>query len=214
EMPVITDGITRYMALFQCEEPKEIGSIRSARHDFITIAQSFDAVFAHWGGSKFALDKLQEKVIDNVDALTNPYDAYFRKDTAQAPHNGFTSYERLNNAAEKLGYKKETNFVGYPHIKSVSSKEGNYDINISYPYPFNVKFTYSSQSNSYLRSVGGFKEVDRNTNKQVEVKNVIVMTAVSKQIEGQYNDVEIESSGEAAVYRNGEIIKGSWERKS
>jgi len=58
EMPVITDGITRYMAVFKCEEPKEIGSIRSARHDFITLAKSFDAIYAHWGGSYFAWKNL------------------------------------------------------------------------------------------------------------------------------------------------------------
>ncbi|MEK7452729.1 MAG: DUF3048 domain-containing protein [Patescibacteria group bacterium] len=214
EMPVITDGITRYMALFQCEEPNEIGSIRSSRHDFITIAQGFDAIYAHWGGSKFALDKLKEKVINNIDALVNPHDTYFRKKTISAPHNGFTSFGRLYNTAEKLGYRLKTDFIGYPHIKAISRSNGNYEINIPYPAPYNVKFLYSSKSNEYLRFIGGFKEVDKNINKQVAVKNLVIMKAASKQVKDQYNDLEIEDSGEAMVYRNGEVARGIWERKS
>jgi hypothetical protein len=38
EMPVITGSITRMMAIYQCELPEEIGSVRSARHDFIPLA--------------------------------------------------------------------------------------------------------------------------------------------------------------------------------
>ncbi|MBU3924750.1 DUF3048 domain-containing protein, partial [Patescibacteria group bacterium] len=64
EMPVITDSITRLMAVFGCIIPTEIGSIRSARHDFIDLAKSVDAIFVHWGGSHFALDKLKTGAID------------------------------------------------------------------------------------------------------------------------------------------------------
>jgi len=214
EMPVITDGITRYMAIFQCEEPKEIGSIRSARHDFINLALGLDAIYAHWGGSEFALNKLREGIIDNIDALVNPHDAYYRKSTARAPHNGFTSFERLDEAASKLGYRLTTKFSGYPHTKDESVRNRDYEINIPYPSPYNVKFRYDSESNSYLRSTGGFKEVDKNNNRQVKVKNLVVMKAVSKQIKDQYNDVDLENSGELTVYRNGEIILGSWEKRS
>ena len=58
EMPVTPDGITRFMAVFQCEDPKEIGSIRSAREDFIPLAAGLGAIYAHWGGEKEALEKL------------------------------------------------------------------------------------------------------------------------------------------------------------
>ncbi len=214
EMPVITDGITRYMAIFQCEEPKEIGSIRSARHDFITVAQGFDAIYAHWGGSIFALDKLKEGVIDNIDALKNPNNTFYRKSNIKAPHNGFTSFGKMKSTAEKLGFRLKTKFEGYLHIKGKSATKRDYEINIPYPYPYNVKFRYNSSLNSYLRSIGGFKEVDKNTNRQVVVKNLVVMEAMSRQIKDQYNDVDIENSGKVVVYRNGEIIRGKWERKS
>jgi len=214
EMPVITDGITRYMAVFKCNEPSEIGSIRSARHDFITLAEGFDAIYAHWGGSHFALDKLNNGTINNLDALKNPHDTFYRKSNIAAPHNGFTSFSRMKNAANKLNYRQTTDFEGYSHTKDESKTNQKYEINIGYPRPYNVSFRYDPKTNSYFRSVGGFKEVDRNNNKQVTVKNLVVMEAGSHQIEGQYNDVEIENSGNATVYRNGEIVHGTWEKRS
>src|SRR3989344_2427674 len=44
EMPVTDGGVTRMMTVFQCEQPKEIGSIRSARSDFIPWVHGLGAV--------------------------------------------------------------------------------------------------------------------------------------------------------------------------
>ena len=212
EMPALTGGITRLMGLFSCEEPAEIGSIRSARHDFLPFARSFDAIYAHWGGSYLALDLLNKKVLDNLDALPNPYDAFYRRSDKLPPHNGFTSFARLLTAAQKLGYRLESQAASYPRIKDEAALSANQNIAIGYPYPYNVDFTYDYKTNSYKRFRGNEKEIDAGDQKQVEVKNVIVMTAESRQVNPDYNDVDIEGEGKLAVYRNGEVIKGKWKR--
>ncbi len=214
EMPVLTGQINRMMAVYVCESPSEIGSIRSARHDFIPLAQGLDAIFAHWGGSHFALDLLNKGIIDNIDALPNPYNAFYRKTDKPAPHNGFTSMDRLLNAAKKLNYRLENRFEGYSHLKSQKSntKGQMSKLEISYPYPFNIRYEYDSKNDSFLRWRGGKKEIDKLTGKQVEVKNIVIMRAKSRQIEGDYNDVDIEGQGEAVVYRLGEEIKGTWRK--
>lgn len=216
EMPVITGSITRLMAVFQCEIPEEIGSIRSARHDFIPLAMGLDAIFVHWGGSHYALDKLNRGIMDNINALVNPYGAFYRNSAIPRPHNGFTSSERLLSAAEKLGYRLEDEFEGYQHMQfpisnfQFSNTKGV--LKIGYPYPFNVKYEYNPKTNGYLRWRGGTGEIDKLTGEQVEANNVVVMRARSRQIEGQYNDVDVEGTGEAAVYRNGEEIIGTWSK--
>lgn len=214
EMPVITGGINRLMAVFQCGRPQEIGSVRSARHDFIPLAMGFDAVFVHWGGSHYALAKLNAKVMDNIDALRNPHGAFYRKSGIPRPHNGFTTIERLFAAAGKLGYRLETTGAGFPHLPdSISpNHREKATLTIAYPGSGKVRYDYNPDSNGYLRWRGNTKEIDKLTGKQVETKNVIVMRAFSRQIEGQYNDVEIEGKGEALVYRNGEEIRGIWEK--
>ncbi len=213
EMPALTSGITRYMGIFACEHAEEIGSIRSARHDFLPFAKSFDAIYAHWGGSYLALDALKTKELDTIDALPNPYDAFYRRNDRLAPHNGFTSFARLKEAAQKLGYRTEGKATGYPRIGDEAVLSTNQNISIGYPFPYNVDFSYAYTTNSYVRSRGGEKEIDAATQTQVEVKNIIIMRSASRQISPDYNDVDVENGGDTIVYRNGEMKKGTWKKE-
>ena len=213
EMPALTNGITRYMGVFGCGHAQEIGSIRSARHDFLYFAKSFDTIYAHWGGSYLALDALKMKELDNIDALPNPYDAFYRRNDKLAPHNGFTSFVRLKEAAQKLGYRMEGKGVGYPRIGDEAVLNTDQNIALGYPFPYNVDFFYDHAKNAYARFREGEKEMDAAMNMQVEVKNVIVMEAASRQVNPDYNDVDVEGEGNATVYRNGEMKKGTWKRE-
>jgi len=215
EMPVITGSITRLMAVYICEEPEEIGSLRSSRHDFIPLAMGLDAIYVHWGGSHYALDKLNAGIMDNIDALKNPYNAFWRKSYLPAPHNGFTSMARLINAAEKLGYRLVNKFEGYLHLEDPEPQiKAKGKLFIGYTGNYEVYYEYDPETNSYKRWRAGEPEIDKLTNKQVEVKNVIIMRAASRQIEGPYyNDVDVEGIGTAVVYRNGEEIKGTWKKE-
>jgi len=216
EMPVITGGITRTVAFFQCNEPEEIGSIRSARHDFIPLTMGIDAVLVHWGGSHFALDMLNKGIMDNVDALTNPYQAFWRKQTIPAPHNGFTSIKNILKVIKAKNYREVSNFEGYPHLEISGGKGQILDkkgiLNILYSIPFNVRYEYNPETNSYLRWRGDEPEIDKLSGSQVEANNIVIMRAFSRQLEKDYNDVDVEGQGRAVVYRNGEEIKGTWEK--
>lgn len=213
-MPVITDSMTRLMAVFVCNSPKEIGSIRSARHDYIELARGLDAIFVHWGGSHFALDKLDKGIMNNIDALANPYNSFFRKSGIVAPHNGFTSSSRLLEASQKLGYRAEGKEDGYLFFDAIpaSSATTTKTLTIGFPGAFAVKYIYDPVKNSYLRWRGGTKEIDRNNGQQVAAKNVVAMVTASRQIEGQYNDVDVTGSGKAKIYRNGEEVVGTWKK--
>jgi len=217
EMPVITGSITRLMAVYGCETPEEIGSVRSARHDYIPLAMGLDAIYAHWGGSHFALDKLDAKIMDNIDAMENPYNAYWQKSGIPMPHNGFTSLERLLNAAEKLGYRLTNKFGGYPHLSEseVESQKAkvNGRLSIGYSGHFKVFYEYDKDENIYRRWRDNQREIDKNNSNQVEASVVIIMRTESRMIEPpDYNDVDVEGEGNAVIYQNGEEIKGFWKK--
>lgn len=210
EMAVITNSITRLMAIFNCEQPDEIGSVRSSRHDYIPIALGLDAIFAHWGGSHFALDVLATGVIDNIDAMENPFSTYWQDWSKPMPHNGFTSYKRLLNGADKLNYRLTNNFEGYPH-EETKPKALKGTLTIGFGNKYRVYYEYSSGTNKYKRWRGGEKEIDKNTGQQVEASVIIVMRASSRMIEvPDYNDVDVEGSGQLSIFQNGEEIKGTW----
>jgi len=212
EMPAVTGSITRYLAFFACNKVEEIGSVRSARHDHIPLAMGFGAIIAHWGGSHFALDKLDAGIMDNINALYLENSVFYRKLSIYAPHNGFTSFERLEKYSSEKGYGLTNTFEGYKFWDEENPNQGKGRITISYPGSFKVEYEYSSDTNEYLRFKGGTREMDKNTSAQVVAKNVLVMYAASRQIEGQYNDMDIEGEGDAIIFQNGEEIKGKWSK--
>ncbi len=212
EMPVVTGGITRYMAIYVCDNPTEIGSIRSARHDFIPLAMGFDTIFAHWGGSHFALDKLNNKIMDNVNALYLDGSVFFRKPGLPGPHDGFTTIERLQEYSERMGYRMESNFDGYKFHEKENPSDKNGLLTIGYYSIYKVDYEYDAETNSYLRYKGDKEDIDKLNSEQITAKNVVAMFAASRQIEGQYNDMDIEGEGKAIVYQNGREIKGVWQK--
>ena len=212
EMPVITGGITRYLAVFVCSNPSEIGSIRSARHDFIQFAMGLDAIFAHWGGSHFALDKLDNKIMDNINALYLDGSVFYRKHGIPKPHDGFATIERLVDYSKRVGYRLEDKFSGYQFYNEENPIDKDGMLTIGYPSIYRVDYKYDHKTNSYLRFKGNKKDKDKLDSKQISAKNVVIMYAFSRQIEGQYNDVDVEGEGKAIVYQNGWEIRGKWKK--
>lgn len=216
EMPVTVGGINRLMAVYICGNPSEIGSLRSARHDFISLARGLDSIYAHWGGSHFALEKLQKGIMDNIDALPNRYKAFYRKSGYQPPDNGFTTTERLLRSAKSYGYRLETEFEGYPHstLEQIENKEATSTriLEVRYPGNYKVSWEYNPDDNYFYRLRGGTPEIDELTGGQVKAKNIVIMRAQQRHLEGQYNDVDVEGEGEAAFYRAGREIAGSWQK--
>lgn len=213
-MPVTTGDITRLMAVYVCGNPKEIGSVRSARHDYIPLARGLDAIYGHWGGSHFALDKLNAKIMDNIDALPNPYNAFYRKPGIEMPHNGFTSMSRLITSAQKLKYRLTNQFSGYLHGEDKAQIVETKTLNLGFSGAFAVRYEYDPKTNSYFRWRGGTKEIDKNVSRQVEAKNVVVMFAKVQPLEGQYNEVQVEGQGNARIYQNGIEIIGKWKKNA
>lgn len=212
EMPVTPNGITRMMAIFQCEEPEEIGSIRSAREDFLTLVNSFGALYVHWGGEREALNKLNNGILDNIDAMKYEGTVFYRKSSIPRPHNGFTTIELLTAKAESLGYELNDTFAGYFREEKSERNLNNVvsAISVDYDNPYDVKWTYDSDSNTYKRIRGGEAEIDGNTNKQIGTSIVALMHTASKVLNRDYVTVNTVGEGSAELYQNGIMISGTW----
>ncbi len=215
EMPVTPDGITRFMAIYQCEQPKEIGSIRSARKDFVPLAASFDSIYAHWGGEHGILDELKNHIIDNLNALVYDGSYFYRKSSAKPPHNGFTNYELIEELSNKLDYDLNDKFEGYPHLENDVKKNINNivdEINIAYAGPYAVRWDYDTNTNLYKRSRGGSPEIDKNTGEQVTSRVVIEMMTTASDLYDQYINVDVYGQGQVKVYQGGIVTNGTWKK--
>lgn len=214
ELPVLVSDVTRLTALYQCNEPTDIGSVRSVRHDYLFLIEGIDGIMAHWGGSYHALNRIAAGEFQTINALTNPFNAFFRKNTLPAPYNGFTTYERLWGALEKLGYRTTTNFKGYDFKDDApaADRPAGGTLSIGWPGQFRVSYEYNPTTNRYDRYWAGVKQVDAEDHAQVAPSVVAVMRATNTYADGPggYNDMAIEGKGELAVYQDGKEIKGTW----
>jgi len=188
ELPAYTSSVTRLLGVYSCSIPKEIGAMRSARHDHIALAAGVDAFFIHWGGSHFALDLLNKNVTDHIDCMNTNYCE--RWDWQNDPvmrmeDSGHITAENAVKAMEEKGSHTETKFVGYPHQKEADlENRGNNggELRVAFASPYDVGYTYDKESNSYLRSWDGTADTDRNDGTRLAPKNIVVMFAKSEQI--------------------------------
>lgn len=79
---------------------------------------------------------------------------------------------------------------------------------------YNVIWNYDSSQNTYLRENGGQKFIDLDNKSQLSAKNVVVMLVkergpVDKNLHMFYTTT---GTGEALIFQNGKVIKGSWKK--
>lgn len=207
-------GITRFLALYQNSKPQLIGPVRSVRLYYVDWIAPFQASVAHIGGSKFALDEVRNGNYRDIDQFFNA-GSYWRATDRYAPHNVYTSFEKLDALNQKKGYTTSV-FTAWPRKDSTPSKAPNatvIDVKIS-GIPYNSHYQYDAASNTYLRSEGGAQHIDREAG-QIAPSSVIVMdTVMSKVFEDGYREqITTIGSGRARVFQDGIVTEGTWTKK-
>lgn len=185
EMPVFTNSNTRLMGVYLCDIPESIGSMRSARHDYLPLAKGLDAVFVHWGYSKFAETLLDRKIIDNINCLTTSFcPRWEQTGKMKYEDTGHITQEGIFQAMEKYGYRTTGSFSGYPHQAeaSLEARPAGGRLRLAFPNPYDVSYDYDRASNSYLRIWDDIPDFDKNNNVRVAPKNIVVVIAASEQI--------------------------------
>jgi len=230
EMSAVYGSITRLMGVYGCITPEEVGSLRSARHDFVHIAKSLDSIYVHWGRADIEQFKevLNSGIIDdmncNDDAGKSSGKYCFRKEGMErGVDSGYAKFAQLIEGANAFGYSTENKFSGYPHQAEVAldQRPNGGNLRVAYAKPYDAEYDYDKATNSYKRTWGGVADTDRNTKERIAPKNVVVLIADAAPIKvgEQYVNVQIgdpwfdsADSGSAFYYMNGQQYKGTWKK--
>jgi hypothetical protein len=207
-------GITRFLTLFQEANPGNIGPVRSARPYFVDWAHSYDAGYAHVGGSPDALAKIKTDGVRDLDQFANS-GAYHRISQREAPHNMYTSMQNLRDLAAAKGYTSST-FTGWTRKKDAPAKTvtaNAIDIAISGP-TYNVHYDYDAASNTYLRTMGGAPHNDADSGTRLAPKVVIgLITPYSLMADGYHSSYGTTGSGAVKIFQDGTVTEGTWKRE-
>lgn len=206
-------GITRFLAVYQESKPQLIGPVRSVRLYYVDWIAPFQASVAHIGGSKFALDEVRNGKYRDIDQFFNA-GSYWRATDRYAPHNVYTSFEKLDALNLKKGYTTSV-FTSWPRIDGKASETPtatSIDVKISGP-AYNSHYDYDGATNTYKRFQGGAVHNDREGG-QITPSVVVVMdTAMSKVFEDGYREqIATTGSGRARIFQNGTVTESTWSK--
>jgi hypothetical protein len=195
-------GITRFMPIYLCREADQVGPVRSARPADVDLVYPYYALFAHCGGGLPTLRMIKQAGIADLDELTWA-GAYWRTHDRRAPHNLYSSTQRLRAAGGtaypfqgEVGSPFE--FLSTSGVKNMErdrqreqrraqeeaqqSAANQYQplitvvsqVVIPYASVCAVRYSYDPTTGRFLRFVAGAPHTDRTTGRQLAADTVIV----------------------------------------
>lgn len=222
EMPV-EGGMSRSLALYKDKTTAKIGTVRSARHNFLDYVLENDAIFVHFGWSHYAKEQMSTLKIDNINGLSDS--PFWRENPEKlaTEHTAYTSLEKVINFAKNKGYRATTDNKGVLNYSideiDLSSKDGSMVANnVVIPYSdnyYSVTFTYDADSKRYKRYVNGIAHTDYFTKEQYTSKNIIITKInFTNADDNYYLDFNNTGTGDGYYITNGYAVPIKWEKSS
>lgn len=223
---VAEGGITRMLVVFA--DPRsvpELGSIRSARSDFIDFAGGIDAILVHAGASYAARAQLNKQKTAHIDMDEVPEafwrDAAWRRDRGYE-HSVKTTGERLTAAIAKLGIRSAIKdpaltafrFQPYGTVNPPADPAANPATTVTVVFSdYNTAtFRYDAQAKLYTKSQLGSVQTDVADGKPLTVTNVFVLRTTIKSIdETVLRDANL-TSGTGYYISNGARVPIKWKK--
>lgn len=214
---VAEGGVTRFLALYQDQQPTNIGPVRSARPYYVQWAMGFNAAYAHVGGSPDALSDITSWNVRDLNQFYNGA-AYHRISSRASPHNVYSGIDVLSQLAGSKGYTSST-YTALSRKKDAPSKTPNatsIDFKLSGP-TYDPHYDYDAQTNSYKRSEAGEAHTDANTGAQLSPKVVIAIAVPLSQgaldaSGAYYSNYNVIGTGEAWIFQDGTVTQANWSK--
>ncbi|WEK53608.1 MAG: DUF3048 domain-containing protein [Candidatus Cohnella colombiensis] len=213
-------GITRFVVVFQSKQFTDpIGPIRSIRPYFLEVGEFYNSVLVHAGASNDALAILQKQKKQTLDEINNAGAYFYRDKSRKAPHNVYSTLEKLSAAVEKRQYTKDVTvpqmlFDSAPSelITAPTATKINLKFLLS---DYKVSYEYDAAKGKYLRSINDKPHIDKNNDEQLSATNLVVLSAKHTVYDDVGRlDIDLNSGGEAVLFQQGKVIQARWERKA
>jgi hypothetical protein len=208
---VAEGGITRFLAVYYCNDAGIVGPVRSARTYFLDFISEYGdyPLYAHVGGANTpgpadALGQINEYGwggYNDLNQFSIGFPTFKRDETrlgrpVATEHTMYSVTSKLWEVGKKRGLTQkdkegemwDENFVGYSfkEDEDAAKRPATQTVHVEYwnNSSFYVDWVYNKEGNIYLRKNGGEDHIDRNTKKQISTKNIVVLFMT----EGRAND--------------------------
>lgn len=222
---LVEGGITRLMGLYEnidsaSKTAERLGSVRSARHYYVSFADEYDAIYVHFGQTSYATRKMKKLGIDTINGMMGSGEqAFYRDKSIKAPHNAFAKLDGLKKAVEKGKYRTTYKEDYKGHFKFYEEDttpigDSAKKIKLKYSQVITPVLQYDESTKEYLRFQYDDAHIDYNTKEQLHFKNIIVQFVKEWDIDkNDYQTMDLEdASGEGYYITNGVLSKITWKK--
>ena len=219
---VVEGGITRMLLMYADASrlPDKVGPTRSARHYFVELAEGFDSIFIHYGGSPQAYSAIKKQGTNDIDGM-NYGNRIFPRDTSRnvsSEHRAYTTKDKIAEALAEKNFRteieegKQNPFKFSPKLYALPDGACT-ELTVPFSNSYTYQLSYDAEKKVYLSSLGGKPFMDDNGTQQ-SFTNVIVcsvdVSAISGDSKGRVTfDL---SEGNGVLVSNGTYQNITWEK--
>ncbi|HEY8218219.1 MAG TPA: DUF3048 domain-containing protein [Acidimicrobiia bacterium] len=205
---VVEGGITRFWSFFNSTIPEIVGPVRSVRSMDPNIILPFGGVVAFSGGTPDNVALVRATGLVTVDE-NNAGAAYYREPSRAAPHNLYAhADELLAFGGEPVPPVRMFEYVAHG---DVFSGEAVASFHVGLQQGYDVSYVWDSARKRWNRFSQGtepFLATGSTAPVQVAPTNVIVQLIPY----GSGADGDVMGTGEALVFSNSQLVRGTWSK--
>lgn len=201
---VAEGGITRFLAVFHCQDAGIVGPVRSARTYYLDFMSEYGTspLYAHVGGANQpgpanALGQIEDynwAGYNDLNQFSIGFPTFWRDydrlgRTVATEHTMYTTTEKLWAYAkksrdltnvDKKSVSWDDSFVSYSFKDDASLADRGKGANVHLEFwedytAYFADWKYDPNSNQYKRSTGNKVQLDKNTGLQLTAKNLVVL---------------------------------------
>lgn len=222
---LVEGGITRLVAFYLHNDSAAVGPVRSLRPYMLDLVMPLGAVVTHVGGSPQAYNDLNSLAPAAMDVDAMEYaGAFWHMQSRRSPHNTFTGISLMRAASQDLGYEGTElaaptaaafRFAATadPEALPAGQTAARFTLTYATVGGYSVTYDYDTESDQWLRYLGGSAHVDAATNRQLRATTVIVQYVRSQVITGDTEgrlEFGMTGSGDAQVFTLGRALQAQW----
>ena len=207
-----TEGITRFVVVFQSSDAPQVGPVRSVRPADPNIIKPLGGLLVFSGGSPSVLDVVGAAGVTQI--TENDKDTLKRRSGRSAPHNLYTTTEAVfKKAGAGTAPPAFATFLKPGEARAAAGSTPVASLRLAPAPGVNAAYDWDAGTGVWKRSTDG-KPHTLEGGAQISPKNVIVQFtpysgfAADKKVRFP----EVVGSGDALVFVNGTQIKAKWNK--
>ena len=220
---VVEFGVSRFIAVFHSNLPKEIGPIRSARPVDLRVVSALEGLFVFSGAQKGVLKLIAAD--DHMQAVSHDAGAagMYRSSARRAPHNVYGSLDTFagqavdkfkNSPPEQFTFAREADAAA-----AVNDGAKTKNIALKMSPAVRPQWDWHDGSSTWRRSEGSTPAIAASGDR-LSATNVVIIEVESfnskfkAQNDAPVPDNKLEGQGKAVIATGGKTLDVTWQKKN